>query len=229
MDKIPFDPYDFFGYLASGLVVLVGMDLTFGFPNILGQELGAVESFILLLTVYVTGQIVATPAKGLFEDLVVGLLLKRPSINLFRPIPPKILRWIFPRYFAPLPELTRTRILSRASAGGVPETGEGLFLHVRYNPAIRGDEKLMKRLDSFRDKYGFNRNLSFSSLSVGIALTIEARLDSVTDSSPEKYGLAALAVGIFLFYRYLKFFRQYSYELFNAYGRLTQTADGARS
>jgi hypothetical protein len=65
MDKIPFDPYDFFGYLASGLLVLVAMQLVLGFPQVLGRELRFLDSALLLLTVYVAGQIVATPAKAI--------------------------------------------------------------------------------------------------------------------------------------------------------------------
>ena len=34
-----------------------------------------------------------------------------------------------------------------------------------------------------------------------------------------KYGIVALVAGVLLVYRYLKFFRQYSYEMFNTYAR----------
>lgn len=39
IDKIPFDLYDFFVYLASGLLIAVGVELVFGFPQILGRNL----------------------------------------------------------------------------------------------------------------------------------------------------------------------------------------------
>ena len=84
MNRIPFYPYDFFGYLASGLLVVVGMDLVLGFPKIIDQELTAVEAAVLILTVYVAGQLVATPAKALLEDFVVDKCLQRPNVNLFR-------------------------------------------------------------------------------------------------------------------------------------------------
>ena len=84
MERIPLNPYDFFGYLASGLLIVSSMDLVFGFPTILGGDLKVVETAILVLIVYITGQVVATPAKALLEDLVVGRLLKRPNIGLFQ-------------------------------------------------------------------------------------------------------------------------------------------------
>lgn len=37
MNRIPLDPYDFFGYLASRLLIVAGMDMVLGFPSIMGQ------------------------------------------------------------------------------------------------------------------------------------------------------------------------------------------------
>ena len=34
MNRIPFATYDFFGYLASGLLLIIGMDLALGFPRV---------------------------------------------------------------------------------------------------------------------------------------------------------------------------------------------------
>ena len=84
MDRIPFTAYDFFGYLASGLFFLAGMDLIFGFPTLLGRNFTVVESAILFLSMYVTGQIVATPARAVLEDLLVAKILRRPNVNLLR-------------------------------------------------------------------------------------------------------------------------------------------------
>ncbi len=46
-------------------------------------------------------------------------------------------------------------------------------------------------------------------------------LGLVGQANPDliKYAVADLIAVILLLYRYLKFFRQYSYEMFNAYGR----------
>ncbi len=46
MNRIPFVTYDFFGYLASGLLVVIGMELTLGFPRVLGQDLKAIDAAI---------------------------------------------------------------------------------------------------------------------------------------------------------------------------------------
>jgi len=116
----------------------------------------------------------------------------------------------------PHPPSIQKRVLERAAARNPEQSGDGLFLGVRYDPEVRKDEKLIQKLDSFRDKYGFNRNLSFTALLLGVALLVKARLSG--DPNALRYGSLGIVAGIMLFYRYLKFFRQYSYEMFNAYG-----------
>lgn len=215
MNRIPFDPYDFFGYLGSGLLVAIGMELTLGFPHVLGQNLKVVDTAALLLGIYVAGQIIAGPAKALLEDVVVDKILARPSINLFREKAPW-LRWLlFPGFYKPLPEDRRKKILVKAEAEGVGTIGEALFLHVRYSSETRNNEKLMAKLDRFINKYGFARNLTFTNLALGVALLVRAKF--VPNPELIKYAAVAFAAGVLLFYRYLKFFRQYSYEMFNNY------------
>ena len=218
MNRIPFDPYDFFGYLASGLLVVVGMDLVLGFPEIIDQELTAVETAVLILAVYIAGQLTATPAKALLEDFVVDKLLQRPNVSLFRSKTPWIRWFLFPGFHKPLPDSVQQKVLSRAESEGVKETGEPLFLHVRYDARITGNEELMTKLDSFLNKYGFARNMAFVSLLVGLALLIKYQVDPRPVLL--QYGLSALVVALLLFYRYLKFFRQYSFEMFNVYAGL---------
>ena len=217
MNKLPFDPYDFFGYLSSGLLILVGMDMVLGFPAILGREFKVVDSAILIIAIYVTGQIIATPAKALLEDGLVGKVLGRPNVNLFQEKKPRIRGLIFPGFYLPLPTQTRMKILSKAQNEGVEGMGEDLFLHVRYSQAVVQDQKLGEKLNSFINKYGFSRNLSFSALLVGIGCLIKMVLSPGSDTDLRNYGITALITAIFLLYRYLKFFRQYSYEMFNTY------------
>lgn len=219
MDRLPFSAYDFFGYLASGLILVAGMDLMLGFPAVLGRDFTVVESAILLLVVYVTGQIIATPAKALLEDLLVGRILRRPNINLLEKKKPCLRGLMFPGYYRPLPEQARERVLVRAESEGVKGIGEDLFLHVRYNPEVLDNVKLMDRMNNFLNQYGFHRNLSFSALIIGAALLLKLKLASDVNPELAKYATASLGAGVLLFYRYLKFFRQYSYEMFNTYGR----------
>lgn len=211
MDKIPFDPYDFFGYIASGLLFVIGMDLVLGFPKVLGQDLKLVEVAALVLGVYVAGQILATPAKALLEDLIVGRILGKPNENLVSEKRAPLRRLLFPGFYKTLPTAAQARI--REKAGEL--SGEDLFHYVRFSGEVLGNDRLIAKIDSFRDKYGFARNLSFTSLLVGSAFIIKAAIHP--GPSLVGYGVTLLVGSVFLFYRYLKFFRQYSYEMFSVY------------
>src|SRR5262249_54722361 len=100
---------------------------------------------------------------------------------------------------------------------GIEEVGEALFLHVRYSPIVTTNDKIINRLSTFLNQYGFHRNLSFASLLVAVGLIVKIKTSTV-DPELVTYARVAIIGSVLLFYRYLKFFRQYSYELFNCYG-----------
>jgi len=213
---LPFDPYDFFGYLASGLLVLFGLEFVFGVPTISGQDLQTLDLVVVLLAAYVAGQLIATPARAVLEVALVEKLLGPPSVVLMATKPKLIWRFVFPGYFQPLPNSVRTKIIDKARAEGLADCeGESLFLHIRFRDYMTTDSTLSLRLSSFLNKYGFSRNLAFSSFLFGLATTISAPPD--LGDAKLRYGLMGIAAGLLLFYRYLKFFRQYTYELFNTY------------
>jgi hypothetical protein len=136
MERIPFDPYDFFWYMASGLLILVGMQIIWGFPPVMGHDLHTFDSVLVLFAVYVAGQLVAWPAKALFQDFLVGRILGTPSVNLFKKHKPLIQGFLFPAFYRPFPDVIRKRILERSEREGVATVGETLFLHVRYSPEV---------------------------------------------------------------------------------------------
>lgn len=229
MKEFPFDPYDFFGYIASGLLLIVGLEFTLGIPKVTGQDLKTFDLIILTLAAYIIGQAVATPAKWVLEDIIVLRILKTPSEILMRPSSEKSLfRFIFPGYYRSLPTAIQQTIMEKVKNEGLTETiGETLFLHIRFRDYIRTDSVLMTRLQTFLNKYGFNRNISFVSLLFGAAvITINDFAISTTES---KYALVALIFGLLLFFRYIKFYRQYSYELFNSYAGRSQDIQSKNS
>jgi hypothetical protein len=152
------------------------------------------------------------------EDQVIGRVLWRPNVNLFRARRRRGM-WpvLFPGFYAPLPEEIRERVLGRAKREGINGTGEALFLHVRYSAATLADEKLMARLKGFLGQYGFARNLAFTSLLIAAVMAAKIWMASPAPPGLAREAFVALGVGILLFYRFLKFYRQHSFELFNAY------------
>jgi len=214
MKEFPFDPYDFFGYIATGLLVLFACQLLIGTPTVTGIEHKPFDAVVLLIAAYVVGQVVDTPAKAFIEDLLTRRLLGSPTDNLMATKPPRLRSLLFPGYYIPLQDNIQDSIRKKATAEGLSEPkGEKLFLHIRFRDYITSNDKLAARLSIFLNRYAFNRTLCFASLAAGIAILVTRPFNASDDVT--RYGMFAIALAIALFYRYLKFYRQYSYELFN--------------
>lgn len=216
MKTFPFDLYDIFGYLACGLLAVMGLEMTLGVPKVIGQTFTPVGLVALTIGAYVAGQLIDTPAKLILEKLFIKKILHSPSANLMIGSAQHRLSCILPGYYEPLPNAIQEKIIGKTKSEGLESPNdELLFLHIRYRDYIRNDAPLMAKLQSFLNKYGFNRNLSFASLLFGIGVISVNGFDITTDQT--KYAIMAIIASALLFIRYLKFFRQYTYELFNTY------------
>ncbi len=221
MDKIPFSVYDFFAYLSSGAVVLTTVDYVWGLGVLERKEVGPLLAIALVILAYVTGHVVAHFSSFLFEHIIVKRILKRPLALLLGEKPRWIvLAWIFPNFHRAFPENTQNRIREQATARGCRAEGEGLFLHA-YS-VMTANERLQARLDDFRNQYGFARNMSFAFLVSAIAIAAT----HLYGAHPVRlrWSLLAAFAGGSLFYRYLKFFHQYSYELFLRYAESSRAS-----
>jgi len=221
VDKIPFTVYDFFAYLSSGAVWVFTADYVLGFGLLARDKINSVQAVMLIIFAYVCGHIVAHFSSFILESTIVARLLRRPSALLMGAPPHwRIFRWIFPGYFRALPTPTQQRVTSQAHARGVESTGEALFLHAY--PVVTANGALQARLDDFRNQYGFARNISFAFLTSAVAILVAHYLGH----HPVRLRWALLSglAGVALFYRYLKFFRQFSYELFLRYAELPRGA-----
>ena len=123
---------------------------------------------------------------------------------------------ILPGYFTPLPPEIQKEVLRRAKTRGILKPGEGLFACAFGE--VKTNENAMARLNTFLNLYGFCRNVAFVSLVITFILVIGGFVGGVPTRS--LWAIAALATSVGLFYRYLKFHRQYSYELFVTYAAL---------
>lgn len=217
MNKIPFSVYDFFAYLFSGAVVLAAVDYVYGTGILLQRDVSPLLAAALVIFAYVTGQIVAHLSATVLEYFVVKRVLKSPSILLLNARARwLVLRWLFPNYHRPLPVNIRDQVTEQAHRRGCIATGEGLFLHIY--PIVTANDRLQARLDEFRNQYGFARNMSFAFLIAAVTIAISHRYGS--HPVQLRWSVLAAVASVSLFYRYLKFFRQYSYELFVRYAGL---------
>lgn len=221
---IPFSPYDFFGYLANGFVILCAFEYAFFDTSLPDRDwkVGNAASYIVLA--YIIGHIVANISSYVLEYKVVRDWLKSPEETLFEPQQTTWQAFFFPIFYRPFPSETQKRVLAVAEKNDFDKPGRGLFLHA--HAVVKQDKVTLKRLTAFLNQYGFCRNVSMGLLISAVLLLIGALIDikrwAEIDNLKLAWAGAALLGSVGMFYRYLKFFRHYTMEVFNSYAELKQ-------
>lgn len=221
MNKIPFSVYDFFGYLASGFLLLGSVDYAFGWNWLISEDLPVGIGLLGLIGAYVLGHLVAHISSVMLELNFLRKVLGSPEEHLFVEPPESLWRYLFPGNFQPLPKETKERILERAKNAGIHEPGRALFFHC--HPIAKRDNATLERLNTFLNLYGFSRNITMALVLAAVVLVIggirDAGVSDIADVRTAKFLGAAMcmlaAYGMFL--RYLKFFRHYTVEVFISY------------
>lgn len=213
--KIPFTSYDFWAYLSAGFLLLVVVDHVGGTGLLVRESWTIVQGVVAVAGAYAVGQLVASVSSALLERVVVGKLLGHPRDVLFGR--PKAWRWVrklMPGYFTPLPDETQRAVLARGDEAGIAGPGEALFW-AAFGVA-RSNQIVMNRLADFLNLYGFCRNVALVSLVNAVVLrwSYWQKDGPVADLY---WSWVALAVGVGMTFRYLKFFRHYAVEVFTAY------------
>lgn len=215
INQLPFSVYDFFGYLAAGAVVLAAWIASFFGDEPFRGSPTLIVGFLLIIMVYILGQIVANIAGDLIERRLVREKFGTPTDILFgHRTPNRLQARLFPGYFKRLAAGVRSQVNERAT----DRKGEDLFFHCHAQ--MKSDAVVWARLDTFLNLYGFCRNtmvamlIAAACLGVGILLG-SAETGSIAD--PGSWLVFCLVAAVGLFYRYLKFYRQYALELFTSY------------
>jgi hypothetical protein len=219
MPKLTLGTYETFAYLIAGLAILLAAEQAFGFPQVLGASLKItdVAALVLFMSAYIVGHLNAMISRALLEDLLVHRLLRPPSANLVEPKIATAFRFVFPAYYRPLTSATQERLLRRAREQGVTTIGEPLFELVRFSPEIRDNRQVMERITAFLNHYGFSRNMASAAAIAAAILVAGLWLQRERGPEYDLYIVISVVVFVGMIYRYLKFFRQYSYEIFNCY------------
>lgn len=208
--KWPFSAYDLFAHVASGATIFASG--AFAFDRDLGALSGAVEVSILSIASYTLGHIVAQISSALLEGGLARRILGGPETRLMQ-TGDGLLSRIFPGYFATLPEETRHALVRRLETDHAPtQPGQAMFLYCWS--VARQDPDTRERLDSFLNLYGFCRNMAIATV-LGAALVVSgAMLGHLATSEAMLVGVTLVLVSVVLVYRYLKFFRLYTREVF---------------
>jgi hypothetical protein len=216
MDKTPFSLYDFFGYLAPSILLVVSLDYFIYSQKMLAYAAqNVVTGVISLLLLYIIGQLIATPAALLLETLLVKKYLKEPKETLLKINPlVKGFKKIFSSYFKPLSPRVRINILKAFSLPENEElqTEKADEIYQLAFSKVKKDEKAIQRLYIFLNLYGFARNICFTSFLIAIILLINSLQTGTWYNN--YWMLCYIIIGIIMLFRFLKFYRHYAYDLY---------------
>jgi hypothetical protein len=213
MKDFPFSAYDFFAYLASGFVVLLIGGHAFDITAMPEKDASSVLLLAWVIAAYVTGHVVAHLSGSVIENsLVRGRLSTNATFFA------SALGWrrrFFRGYLEPLPTRVIEQVLARARIS--PDAG--LFFHCWA--FAKRDPVGFNRMNTFLNLYGFARNIAMACALGVLALAIGALRPFVAGGPPDTTKqwliVPVAAIGLVMFYRYLKFLRLYAVELYVTY------------
>ena len=220
---LPISVYDFFGYIASGFLLLAAVEFGFDGNWLVEREWkpGLIGLYVPLA--YIIGHIVASLASHFLEHNFVRKCLG-PSEELLLGSEPKaraVWKWLFWSFFKPFSPKTKERIMEAAKAEGLTEVNRALYDHAFE--VAKQDKTTFDRMNAFLNLYGFCRNVSFSLLLALLVIAVSGVwyavfLDMKTpDTQKISVGVLCVVGSVGMFYRYLKFYRLYTIEVLRAY------------
>jgi hypothetical protein len=214
-----FSDYDVFAYLPAGLATFAIVDLLFGTAIIINGEWDVAEGTLTIFLAYPVGQIVATPASYLLEQMAVHKGLGSPTRVMMEerthPLP-FWRKWLLSNYHRNIAKPIREKVLELATLRGWSDSSglDQLFWYA--HPIAQEDPIRYPRMQVFLNQYGLCRNLSFVSLA-GAALLTSKLAYFATSHHEVQLNDAAIPLslwfcGLLLFQRFLKFYRLYGHE-----------------
>lgn len=224
--KIPFTSYDFWAYLSAGFLLLFVADYVAGTGLLSRDSWPIVQGVVALASAYAVGQLVASLSSLLIERLLVANLIGYPRDVLFgQPTAPAWVRAMMPAYFQALPSATQKAVLEKASSAGITGSGEALFWMAYAN--ARATPAVMAKMDNFLNQYGFCRNIALVALIDSALLYWSYRYGNGPDVNLH-FSWVALVLGIGMTFRYLKFFRHFSVELYTSFAHSKEASGGSK-
>lgn len=241
MDKIPFSVYDFFGYLAPGVLFLGSVDYF-----ILDHQLieyakeNLITAIVSLIIVYIIGHFISSASYWSFEKIIVGKCLKQPSETLFKESVitekktwKKLLlsfiknpkEFLFSSYYIPFSQTVLKKINDKL--GRIDDSTDIAKGNAKFQLAfskVKMHELSMVSLNNFLNLYGFARNISLVCIVMAFILIYCSIFCGIITNLWWIVGY--LVAGVMMFDRFLKFYRYYDRDLFLSYLSLTEEEKG---
>lgn len=221
----PFTDYDFYAYITSGVMLIAAVDYTFGGSVLVGRtEWTIIQGIFWTMISYLIGHVSAGLSSFFMEQILLKKLFTNPILAIlgfkqsrWYELP---FRYLFASEFSAFPETVSARInlKLKAEIGTNPlalQHPETLF-QTAFSVA-RYDKDCEPRLDQFMNLYGFCRNTAFAAFVAALLLWI--RTCQLNDPTDAYLALAALALGLGMFGRFIKFYSAYTREILRAFER----------
>lgn len=218
----PFTDYDFWAYLTSGVLALAIGDYLYNEQALLTYANWTLsQGAVFVATAYIFGQIIASFSSLTIEHGLARKFLKPPSELIMAAAQPswreKVIQFLVGgRGYTSLSEPLRNQIKANAASllGGNHSSidPESIF-QVAYVNA-RAEEDLCRRIDDFRNQYGFCRNISF----VALVATFLIVIDLISNQRADRVWLLAVSIFVFvtIMARFFKFYGAFSLEVFRS-------------
>ncbi|MCG8097226.1 MAG: hypothetical protein JAZ17_26990 [Candidatus Thiodiazotropha endolucinida] len=222
-DWFPLTSYDFYSYLACGMVFLFGLDYWYSGGVYLLREWTVLQGVLAVALSYIIGQIIAIPASMILEHWLVRSVLRAPAKLLLSEDQSRlegfIEKYFIGRHYSPLPKNVISRIYIRAEE----ETGlshEDLRTDVNevFAPALVNARKITEirdRIDFFRNQYSFSRNVSFSAFLVFLLMSDSYFRSGVESSLGGMLFTFLISFGMLI--RFIKFYSCSAAEVLRNY------------
>lgn len=221
----PFNDYDFYAYITSGVILIATIDYALGGSALVGRtEWSIVQGVFWTMISYVVGHVVAGLSSFVMEQMLLKKVFTSPVQTI---LGLKQSRWfelpfryLFAREFSPFPQVTSDKIKSKlATTIGVDspalEDPETLFQTAFSLARYAKDSE--QRLSQFMNLYGLCRNVAF----VGLIATVLLWFHACQTKSPTDAGMAwaAFALALGMFGRFIKFYSAFTREVLRAFER----------
>jgi len=219
----PFTDYDFYAYLASGSGFLFALDYALTGGAIAFQDdWSFIEILLVVAVAYATGHISAGISSPVLEHWLARSFLLPPIAVLTGLKQPRwrerVVARLVGRYYDPFSAKIRTSLLSKTASSlsvGVDAITDPEDVFQAAFPVARQSDDTRRRMDDFRNQYGFCRNLALVGIVGAILIGVRAYL--LCDQTALIVSGLTSALGIGMLVRFLKFYSSYAAEVLRAF------------
>jgi hypothetical protein len=221
----PLNDYDFYAYITSGIILIVGFDYALGGQVLINKpEWRVVDGVFWAAMSYLIGHIVSGLSEPFLQRFVTHSLLRSPvqvilglKVKRYREL---FFSRLFAREYSPFPKSVQegiiAKIVSSLKVKDISTVKSEEIYHIAFSGAYHNSNS-NSRIDQFQNLFGMCRNVSFSALFSAILIAINVGFRG--NSHANFVLFSAFVLGIGMFGRFLKFYSAYTREVLRSFNK----------